>query len=230
MTLSVYVPHGASEGDLEVDGTKIDGVSRFPGLPAFGYINVANDVADTQTVTIGSVVFEFDRAANGVTAGRVAVTGHADDTPANATNALITAINARTDLNLTAVDVSANLILLVYDTVGTNATALAEAMAGANNVVSAATLLNGAAATNKRIVAVARVPTANEVTAGAILLPLTFVPTNVLVQVRTTASGAFVAWDGKWTITGGANPYVLVDNAGSVDWAATDTVHITAFE
>jgi sorbitol-specific phosphotransferase system component IIA len=230
MTISVKVPHGASEGDLHLDGTKVSGVSRFPGLPAFGYIYITADVADEETVTIGSVVFEFDRAEDGVTAGRIAVTGHADDTAANATNALITAINARTDLGLTAVDVSANIILLVYDTVGTNATALAETMAGANNVVSAATLLNGAAEANKRVVAVARVPTANEVTAGAILLPLTFTPTNVLVQVRTTSTGAFVAWDGKWLITGGANPYVLVDNAGSVDWATTSTVHITAFE
>lgn len=230
MTLKVYVPHGSSEGDLEVDGDKIDGVSRFPGLPASGFIYVPANVADAETVTIGSVVFEFDRAANGVTAGRIAVTGHADDTPANATDALILAINARTDLGLTAVDISANVIMLVRSSVGTNATALAETMGGSGNVVSAATLLNGAAATNKRVVAVARVPTANEVAAGMILLPTGFTPTNVLVQVRTTSTGAFVAWDGKWLITGGANPYVKVDNAGSVDWAATDTVHITAFE
>lgn len=230
MALTVVVPHGSSEGDIEVDGAKVNGVSRFPGLPAFGFINVAANVADTETVTVGSVVFEFDRAANGVTAGRVAVTGHADDTPANATNALITAINARTDLGIRAVDVSDNLILLVRTSVGVNTTALAEAMAGSNNVVSAAALANGAAEANKRIAAVARVPTANEVTAGALILPLNFVPTNVLVQVRVTSTGAFKAWDGKWTITGGSYPYVLVDNAGTTDWAATDTVHITAFE
>lgn len=230
MTLKVKVPFGASEGDIHVDNVKVDGLSRFPGLPAFGFIYVPADVADTETVTIGSVVFEFDRAANGVTAGRVAVTGHADDTPANATDALITAINARTDLGLTAVDVNTSTILLVRDTVGSNATALAEAMAGSGNVVSAATLLNGAAEANKRIVAVARVPTANEVAAGLLIVPLNFTPTNVLVQVRVTSGGAFKAWDGKWTITGGANPYVSVDNAGSTDWAATDTVHITIFE
>ncbi len=231
MTVSVKVPHGSSEGQVHLGGQVVEGLTSFPGLPTAGWIRIAANVADVETVTVGSVVFEFDRAANGVVSGRVPVTSHSDDTPANASNALITAINARNDLPVVAVDHSDNIILLVGKTVGTGTVALAETMAGSGNIVSAAATSGGAAQGNKRVVAVSRVPTANEVTAGLLFVPLKFVPTNVLVQVRVTSTGAFTAWDGKWLIGGGSNnPYVVVDNAGDVDWAETSTVHITIFE
>jgi hypothetical protein len=71
------------------------------------------------------------------------------------------------------------------------------------------------------------VPNAQEVALGTLHVVLPFTPTAVLVQVRVTASGLDVAWNGDTIISGGR---VTVTNTGATDWAATDTVHIVAFE
>ena len=75
---------------------------------------------------------------------------------------------------------------------------------------------------------VAHVPTAGEVSGGTFDVDLTFDPVSVIVQVRTTATGAPVDWDGNTTLTTGASPKVTIDNAGSVDWSVDDTVYIMA--
>ena len=76
---------------------------------------------------------------------------------------------------------------------------------------------------------VARVPTAGEVSAGSLDIALTFIPTFAIAQVRTTATGAMVAWDGALTLTGGASPKVTLDNSGSTDWSVNETVYVIAF-
>jgi hypothetical protein len=218
---------GQRYGHIEVDGAKTAGLNFFPGRKAVGVLRVAADVADTQTVTIGSDVYEFDRAANGVTAGRIAVTGHADDTPANATNALITAINTYGTEPITAIDISDNEILLVADNVGAVTTALAETLAGANNVFSAAAMAGGADAAVKRVATAVRVPTATEVALGNLHVALPFTPTVAQVVVRVTATGALTAWDGDIHL---ATNRVTINNDATIDWAATDTIWIIAYE
>lgn len=226
-TITTETPFGQRYGQILANGQPVTGVNRFPGLKAVGVIRMASDVADGETVTIGGDVYEFDRAESGVTAGRIAVTGHADDTPANASDALIATINSDGRELVTAVDISANEILLLSDSPGAVVLALAETMAGSNNVVSAAAMYGGAAAAAKRVATAVRVPNATEVALGNIHFGLDFTPTWVHAVVRTTSTGVMAAWDGAITITG---TRVTLNNAGSVDWATTSTIYFMAWE
>lgn len=65
--------------------------------------------------------------------------------------------------------------------------------------------------------------TAADVTAGSIAIDFKRALTVVIVQVRT-AAGVVKAWDGAvtWTAAG----VVTVNNAGSTDWADTDTISV----
>lgn len=200
------------------------------GYAGIGVIRIESNVADTETVTIGSDVYEFDRAENGVTSGRNAVTGHSDDTPANATDALITAINANDTNGIRAIDIDANEILLVSKGSGSSAVTLAETMGGANNSVQS---LNEGGGTS-RVMAASRVPSAQEVAIGQMHFAcVNFDPTVAIVQVRTTASGALKSFDGDViiTVTSGDDPaYITVKNDGATDFSATDTVCVIAAE
>src|SRR5512139_1621831 len=116
-----------------------------PGSREINVLRVASNVADAQTVTIGNDVYEFDRAANGVTAGRIAVTGHADDTPTNALTKLVAKINAVGTEPVTAVKISANEMLIYSDSPRAYALACAETLAGSNNAWASATMYGGRA-------------------------------------------------------------------------------------
>lgn len=203
------------------------GMLEDVGCHAINILYVPANVADTQTVTIGANVYEFDRSANGVTAGRIAVTGHANDTPAAATNALITAINTKGTEKVVAVDIGDTEILLRHKHPGVFAIACTETLAGAGNVWAAATMFGGASAKGRKMALVSRVPTATEVTLDHMQFYFPFTPTHVQVTVRVTASGIPVAWVGGHTISNGL---VTVTNEGGVDWAATDTVSVLAVE
>lgn len=205
--------------------------SVFPsaGVAGMGVIRIEADVADEETVTVGGDVYEFDRAADGVTAGRIAVTAQSDDTPAEATDALLAEINASGTSGVLAVDIDANEIaLFTADTPGgniegsTEAIALAETMAGTNNEVHAATFTGGSLA-SAPVAFSTRVPDATEVATGNMHFGFSFTPATVLIQVVTTATGITVAWVGGYTISGGR---LTLNNAGAVDWATTDTVHV----
>jgi hypothetical protein len=220
------VQNDDGSASFEHNSVEVFEMGRYPQY-ATNVLRVAADVADAETVTIGGTVFEFDRAANGVTAGRVAVTGHADDTPAAATDALITAINATTSCPMTAVDISANEVLLVSKKYGAHAHACTETLAGSNNAFASATAYGGRAPGNQRLAVAARVPNATEVAVGNLHFPVSFTPASVNVEVRVTSTGVVKAWDGAVAISAGR---VTINNAGSTDWAATDTVYIQMFE
>jgi hypothetical protein len=206
----------------------LDNSSKTPGARAVNVLRVASNVADTETVTIGADVYEFDRAADGVTAGRIAVTGHADDTPAAATDALIAKINASGTEAVTAVDISANEILIVANKPGAVVLACTETLGGANNAWAAAAMYGGAVPGPKKRQLLVRVPTAVEVAVGNLHFEFDFTPTKVKVDVRITATpGIAVAWDGAITITGGK---VTLGNGGSVDWSASHDVWVEASE
>lgn len=103
---------------------------------------------------------------------------------------------------------------VVVDDAGlTNATLLPAATAGGVN----------AQANISHVVTV--VPTAAEVTAGLIVIPVNFEPTGCSVVVTTTATGAIEAWDGAFALDRVLN-LVTLDNAGLVDFAATSTVSV----
>lgn len=202
------------------------GLKVGPGAKALGVLRVASNVADTETVTIGNDVYEFDRAGNGVVAGRIPVTGHADDTPANATTALVSAINASGTEHVRAVRVSANEVLVFGRWPKAQTTALAETLAGANNAWDTAALRGGGVHAVGPVVVV-RAPNATEVALATMEIPLDFVPRAALVQVRVTATGALKAWDGAIVLNGVTYPYVKLDNSvGTVHFDAADTVTV----
>ena len=68
-----------------------------------------------------------------------------------------------------------------------------------------------------------RAPTSGEVSGGTITISPGFTPLSAVVQFRVTATGVLVAWDGSLSISGTT---VVIDNAGAVDWAETDTMYL----
>jgi len=165
----------------------------------------------------------FDAVTMGTTAAGV------DPTAGEASDALLVAINASSTEPVKAYDIDANELLLLSDDVGVDTTACAEDMSGANNTVDAA-LRAGSAGAQLTMTTVARVPTATEAATGNLFLGLDYLPTSVIIQVRTTATGALVAWDGAATIVDD-DPrfYVQIDNTGGTDWSVAETLYIVAF-
>ena len=188
------------------------------GAYSNGYVNIAANVADTETVVIGADTYEFDDDST-YTAGNIQVDVSGGLTPASATDALITAINANGNSPVTAVDIDANTVLLLCKEIGTLSVTCSETMAGAGNTVTS--VLGG----KERVLGnvLYHVPTAAEVTAGSVVLALDKVPLLATVAVATTATGAAVNWDGSITVDF-ANQLLTIDNGGATDWAATDTL------
>lgn len=204
------------------------------GTAGVAVLRVAANGADEETVTIGADVYELDRADDGVTAGRIAVTAQSDDTPAEVTDALVAAINASGTENVVAQGFSDNeVIVFTADYPGGNITpsdttlATAETLDGTNNVWSTSTngLLGGSR--TGLIPASSRVPNATEVALGNMHFGFGFAVGGAIAQVVVTASGAAKAWDGDILISGRR---VTINNDGDVDFAATDTVRVIAWE
>lgn len=188
-------------------------------------LRVASNVADTQIVTIGSQIYEFDRSADGAVAGRIAVVGHADDTPDNALTALAATINADSLSEVTAQKISANELLVFSKTPGPKAISCTETLAGANNAWANATTFGGRLAGEKVYSRIRRVPNATEVALGTMHFVFDFTPVLDSVRVVVTATpGIALAWDGAVTISGNR---LTIDNTGTVDWAATHTIELT---
>src|SRR5450830_461876 len=98
------------------------------GRPAMNVLRIAVNAADTETVTIGRDVYEFDSNAT-FTPGRIRVVT-ATLTPVVASAALAAAINASGTQGLVATVISANEVLIVSRVGGaTGAVACTETMA-----------------------------------------------------------------------------------------------------
>lgn len=92
-----------------------------------------------------------------------------------------------------------------------------------------ATLTGGAVPAIKRVHLAAIVPSAADVTAGLIVIPVPFTPGFVNVTSRVTASGVPGIWLGGVTVDS-TNKVVIIDNTTSEDWAATDTLYVMIAE
>src|SRR2546422_9231541 len=116
------------------------------GRRAINVLRLASNVADAETITIGSELYEIDTAAapGAITAGNIRVDCNAGVTPTTASAAIVAAINANTKLGLTAVAISVNEVL-VYTNAETSALALpcSETLAGANNAWNATGFYGG---------------------------------------------------------------------------------------
>jgi len=199
------------------------------GRRAVNVLRLAANVADAETITLGSEVYEIDTAADpgAITAGRFRVNCSGGVTPTIAAPAIVAAINANTLLGLTAVAISVNEIL-VYTNSDNSALAIAcsETLAGANNQWASATFTGGQIAKPQGLSLVQRVPNATEVAIGNLHCVFPFAVGAAMAQVRSS-TGASKAWDGVLTITGAR---VTLDNSGATDWAATDTVVVLAHQ
>lgn len=184
--------------------------------------------ADGQTINKG----------NGITAGRIPVGFIGTFTPAVAGPALAAAINNAVCANgerptgkvstifasVSAVSLASGAEVLVQrTTVGVNTTAVSETLAGANNAWNAAAFYGGEAAGDKRVFRVAYVPTAQDVAIGNIRIPVEFTPVTINVFIVVTATGVPLAWNGGVLYSSGI---LTLDNTGTTDWAATNTIYI----
>lgn len=199
-------------------------VNRLP----VNTLRVASAVADAETVTIGSVVFEVDTAADpgAITAGRTRLNLSAAQTAAAFTTALEAAINATNVLGfrVKASRISAGEVLCVnYQG---SALAVAETLAGTNNAWASATFYGGADSLESKRASLiqARAANATEAALETMHFVFPFSPGAVAVQVRS-AAGVLKAFDGA---VNAAAAIVTVASAGSVDVAATDIVTIIA--
>lgn len=200
-----------------------DGAS---GLLAHAHIRIAVDVVDAQTVLIGADTYEFDDDST-FTAGNIQVDVTGTLTPADATDALIAAINASGKEAVRAIDLGANDILLVSTQAFELELALSETMGGAGNDIDAA-MAGGITSTLEKVHCVSVVPSANEIAAGLIIIPLDFIPTGAIVSVVVTATGIPYAWNGgvKLDLT---DNLIKIDNVGATNWAGTETVNVLVF-
>lgn len=207
------------------NGLKFVDLTNDPGIRACNTLRVAANVADAETIVIGARTYEFDRAADGVVSGNIAVTGHADDTPTNAISALVDIINVDVLSEVTAIKNSANEMFVYAKEAGDKRTATTETLAGANNGWSAATLLNGRAPGSQEYSVIRREPTAVEVALGVMHFCFDYPPVLSDIRVVVTATpGIALAWDGAVTISGNR---LTINNTGSVDWSTTNTIVLT---
>jgi hypothetical protein len=174
--------------------------------------------------TLASTAAHWTRDAATLGTLTLGVDPSADDV----TDALFTTINASATEAVSAIDVGDNELLIVADLPGAVVLACSETLTGSNNALNAVAMYGGRAAGARKIANISRVPLAQEVTLGNLHFVLPFTPSKVLVTVHPTATpGAVKAWDGGITIVAG---HVTLDNAGSTDWAATDTVDVEFLE
>lgn len=201
--------------------------AAFAGGPMINVLRLASDVADAETITIGSRVYEIDTASTAtITAGNIRVNCNAGVTPTIASAAIVAAINGNADSEVLAVAISVNEILIWTKPGKAQPLACTETLAGTNNAWAAAAMFAATStAANGGLEMGARVPTATEVAVGNMHFQFNFAPACAIAVVRVTSSGVLKAHDGALTISGNR---VTLNNAGSTDWAATDTVTVLA--
>lgn len=203
---------------------------RFFGISATGAIRIANNtLVDTETITIGDRVYEWDNNA-AVTAGNILVTIGVD--VATSITNLINAINAnKPSVAVTASPdpVDALVIRLIADAQGANGNlALAETVADAGTIVSGALMVGGENSGSQIVHRGEYIVTALDVLAAHVLFPTGLTtPKHVEVDVRDTLGVFREDITGALTVSGGN---VLHDFAGATDLVAGDRLIWQAWE
>lgn len=204
------------------------------GAVAIAEGSFPGNTSDTETVTIGADVYEFD-SGGGVTGGRITVT---IGVGAEATlDNLITAINAN-GTELVRADKSGTDTLLLQSAAtrgGTAAAAdpsiaLTEAAVNFNwtpGNVNMNTLGGEASAAKKR--SVCKVTLTTDMLAGSAFRPcqFDFTPTRFTVYLQSSAGVPKLNFSDQVTISGNA---ILWTDAGAVHPANTDILTIEAWE
>lgn len=227
------------QGDLPIRILD-DNYAEAVGNRSIGYCHFTGNVADTETITVGGRIFEFDNDST-ITAGNITVDVSAGLTPAIAHAAFITAVNGDAHTPVTAFAMTGNIVALVSD--DDQATALPLAEATTNVVISAATMTNGAATATNHIIKDTYTITAADVTALAVAAGTSEIcvgagmfssgaPELVGLLIRDTnhhIRADFVAGDVSflWKQIGTGHLYVLCvtdANTGATPLAANDAI------
>jgi len=200
-------------------GTRSQGAIRIGGA----------NPADTETITIGNKVFEWDNNA-AVTAGRVLVT-IGGSVAASITN-LIAAINANKPtpgVTAFADPIDALVVRLEADAPGPLGNhALAETMGDAANIVSAAAMTGGENGGTQSIHRGEYTVTAMDVTAGSVLISTGLTsPRFLQVDVFDSNGVQKGALTTRWSING---TRILGDADGATNMVAGDRVEWQVYE
>jgi hypothetical protein len=166
----------------------------------------------------------FKAAATALTAGKIYLPIGATLTPAAAGPQIATGFNALSTQGFTAVYAS-NALTITREANGLHV-ACSETLSGTDNVWSAANTYGGIEKGEVKFALAQRIPTATEVALDQLTVKFPFAPTFVKVTVQVTSSRAAKAWDGGWSVSGNT---VTVTNAGTTDWATTDTVTVEVY-
>lgn len=196
-----------------------------PGACAMNVIRLASNVADAETFTIGTEVYEFtdDGALTDPTNIPVDISGGL--TPTLVSPQIVASINGSNKQNLFAEAISVNEILIRKTSAGVDTTACSETMAGANNAWAATAFYGGIAFTpTLRRSEQSRVPNAAEVAMADMNFSFDFLVGNVTVRKRTTADGTETSFGGTVTVNGNR---VTLHNTGTNDFSANDTIIIS---
>lgn len=208
----------ASAGAGTTYGT---GTTAHPTVTATTNTDTTQVVEAKVTGTAGNSLATTETGAN-LAWGASTLASGANPTAGEFTTAFTAALNAA-GIGWTATRVSTNEVLVVKSDKGYKAAACSETLAGSNNAWAAANAYGGEPPADDIPVAVltSRVPNATEVALGNMHFQFGFAPSAVMAFVRVTATGVVKAWDGATVVSGNR---VTLDNTGSTDWAATDTV------
>lgn len=194
---------------------------------ARNFLRIATIAANGEAFVIGTETFtcvSADPAAFQFVPGA--------DAAASATN-IAACINANTTQKIKARAFTGG-VLIQSTKAGNRTLACTETLAGSNNAWASATMYGGkiedAKKTMRAFEMITVVPNATEVAVGRIDLPLSFTPSGYIVDVRVTATGVAKAWDGGILTDSTDTRLATLNNAGSTDWATTDTITVLAFE
>lgn len=173
---------------------------------------------DEDTVTINGVVYHLSNGT-AATGDEVEVDITGGQTAANVATALVTAITAQFAAQGIAAELNGTDNVLLSSP---QPFTMAESLT--NGTVDPATAAGGRNADEPKAISITeRVPTAAEVTAGVVHVKTKKPISGVVVNARVTATNALKAFDGDVAYSGNL---VTINNDGSTDFAATDTLTI----
>lgn len=132
---------------LNVLGLTSNSLSFPSGTPvnavnATGTLTFTGVVADAQTVTIGSSIYEF-KTSGSAGEGKIKVDVSGGVTASDAVTALVAAITANTDSVVTAVDGAGDTVVCTAKTAGTSGNSIATTETCTNGSWGGATLTGG---------------------------------------------------------------------------------------
>ena len=212
---SAHIAAGAIDLEHLSTGAKI---VYDRGQYATGWILISDTVSDTETVTIGADVYEFDVSADGVTGGRIDV--DCDGSKAAALAALIAAINASGTEAVTAdTPADGDYINLTADAVGPAGNIV---LSNAATNVTTQTMAGGRAAGDVAITTAKYTVTALDATRGKIQLTIEQGTDVLHIQCEVRSSAGLLKADTTVAEAGG----VFTLTEGAAAWAANDVVTI----